>query len=153
MFPPHLFPPVLSQPYILRAGATAALTGSTPWKAHVLDWVVPKGQAFTVQEAHLCVSTGFVAAEAGFIVTRGNGVFFDGSRLKTKHPDGSESIQPPIGPITATEPAALFTTPWTATFQGGDKLGIDLTCEHAGALILTLALHLRGYLYPTENQR
>lgn len=154
MFPPHLYPPLLSAPYILRAEQTIALAGAGVHRARVLDWTVPNGGAFTVQELHLRANAGGVASGVGFTIDRNGQRVFSGDELRTRHPDASESVQPPILSLAGGDTAtAWITSPFAVTFLSGERVTIDATCARAAGLTLTLHLQLRGYTYPSEQTR
>jgi hypothetical protein len=154
MFPPHLYPPLLSAPYILRAEQTIPLIDDGVHRDRVLNWTVPNGSAFTVQELHLRANAGGVACGVGFIITRNSQRVFSGDELRTRHPDTSESVQPPILPLSDGDAStAWITSPFAVSFLAGERIGIDITCARAASLILTLHLQLRGYTYPSEQTR
>ena len=120
----------------------------------VLHWTVPKGSAFTVQEMHLRANAGGLACGVGFTIERNAQRMFSGDELRTRHPDASESVQPPILSLAGGDSAtAWITAPFTATFLAGERIGIDVTGAHAVSLTLTLHLQLRGYIYPSEQTR
>jgi hypothetical protein len=150
MFPPHLYPPLLSEPYILRAQMRAAYTGTGRLSERVLAWACPSGRAFAIQEAHLRAATGYVVTRVGFRLFRNSSLLFDGDELRTRNPDGSESVQPEVLSVSNNEPAAIMTTPFTCHVLPGDRLTIDITGTRTANVTLTASLQLRGYLYPTE---
>jgi hypothetical protein len=154
MFPPHLYPPLRSAPYILRADETVALPASAVHRAVLLDWTVPAGTAFTVQELHLRAHTGGVACAVGFTIDRNQQRVFAGDELRTLHPDGAESVQPPILPLAGGDPAtAWITAPCAVTFLSGERVTLTAVATPVAALTLTLHLQLRGYTYPSEDSR
>ena len=93
------------------------------------------------------------AANEVFTVTRADKQTFAGDELRTRHQDGSESVQPPVLPVHDFETAALLTTPWAATFLPGERIELAAVCVHTVALTLYLHVQLRGYTYPTEITR
>lgn len=153
MFPPHLYPPLRSEPYMLRANLGATLPGAGTTTTRILDHVQPDGSAFTVQECHLRANAGGAACQVGFIVTRGEARLFSGDELRTRNPDGSHSVQPPILPIAATDGTVWITSPFTVTVLPGERIGIAVSCVRTGPVTLTLHLQLRGYRYPSEQTR
>jgi hypothetical protein len=149
MFPPHLYPPLKAEPQVLRANLGVGI-GIGTTRAETLAWVCPAGRAFTIQEAHVRAATGFVAAAVGFKVMRNNLVIFDGSEHTTLNPDQTQTLHPPLLPVTAAEPVAFISLPWNTTILAGERLVVDLFATAAAALTLTAHVQLRGYTYPME---
>ncbi len=149
MFPPHLYPPVTADPTVLRATVTSPV-GAGPTRQEALAWVCPAGRAFTIQEAHVRAATGFVPAAVGFRVTRNERVVFDGTEHEHRNPDGSTTTLPPLLPITAGEPVAFISLPWSTTILAGERLVVELVTAATAALTLTAQVQLRGYTYPLE---
>jgi hypothetical protein len=149
MFPPHLYPPVTADPTVLRA-TVASPVGAGTTRHEALVWTCPAGRAFTIQEAHVRVATGFVPAAVGFRVTRNERVLFDGSEHPHRNPDGSTTVLPPLLPITAGEPVAFISLPWSTTILAGERLVVELVTVATAALTLTAQVQLRGYAYPLE---